>query len=494
MNLASLLSASARRAPEAVAVVDLHGPTTYGELDREAGRFASRFGALGVQPGDRVAIWAEKSARTIAAMQGALRIGAAYVPVDPLSPVPRALMVMQDCKVRCVVTTSAQAARLEGLDDAAVVTLDGPSESEADEALAPPTEPWPPGDDRLAYILYTSGSTGRPKGVCISHTNAWAFIEWAHDTIRPGPEDRFSNHAPFHFDLSVLDLYVAFMCGARVCLVPDGTSYLAANLLRFLDEHQITVWYSVPTALIMMMDKGLLEQDRPWLRVVLFAGEPFPLAPLCRMMERWPDKRFLNLYGPTETNVCTAWELPEPPHGLDAIPIGTAASGDTVWAEDEDGNRVGPGGRGQLVAAGPTVMLGYWGKAQQGAAPYYTGDRVRVLEDGVYEYIGRMDNMVKIRGHRVELGEIEHALESHEAVREAIAAVREIEGDKFLVAYLLGEPDHTPPSLLKVKRLLSQKVPRYMIVDRIFHFDEFPRTRNGKVDRRRLAEWPLTRG
>lgn len=499
MRLQHLVTQSAMRTPEALAVQAADGAVTYGALDKLANQIGAWLLARGIRPGDRVAIWLPKSATAVAAMQGALRVGAAYVPVDPLSPTARAQMILEDCGVAAVVTKAAwaEAARSAALANAAWLPIDGTVAGHGwDDLAALPDNPLPGLDgspDDLAYVLYTSGSTGRPKGVCISHRNATAFIEWAAATVHATERDRFANHAPFHFDLSVLDLYVAFLVGASVHFVPEGGNYSPESLVDFIGREQITVWYSVPSALMLMMERGrLLETDAATLRVVLFAGEPFPIKHLRELRRRWADKRFLNLYGPTETNVCAAYEV----HELAAaqtqpVPIGTATCGDRVWAVKSDGSNAGVGEEGELFVSGPTVMLGYFGKEPQGDRPYPTGDIVRLEPDGNYVYLGRRDHMVKVRGFRVELGEIEHALLSHAAIKEAAVIVNGAGAEARLVAFLSGM-DTARPSLIGIKEHLADRVPRYMVVDQVRWLSELPRTRNGKIDRLVLSN-ELTR-
>jgi amino acid adenylation domain-containing protein len=344
------------------------------------------------------------------------------------------------------------------------------------------------GDDDLAYILYTSGSTGKPKGVCISNRNALAFIDWATEELNATSTDRFSNHAPFHFDLSVLDLYSAFRAGAAVCLIPDGMSYVPKKLVSFILREKITIWYSVPSVLILMMEQGgLLDlQDLPF-RAILFAGEPFPIKHLRRLYEHWSELRFLNLYGPTETNVCTFYELEGTElNRLKPVPIGRACSGDRVWAVKSDGMEAKPGEEGELMVSGPTVMLGYWGKTPHNGKPYATGDLVRLEENGNYEYLGRRDHMVKVRGHRVELGDIEAALAEHPKLDDVVVVVADSGMDARLIAFVKST-GNGKPTLLDVKRHCAERLPRYMIVDDVSFLNEIPRTRNGKIDRLRLT-------
>lgn len=486
MILRDLVIESARRAPEAVAVRGPEGALSYEALDRLADALGWALAERGVGVGDRVGLWLEKSGLAIAAMQACLRLGAAYVPLDPTSPSSRVVTIIGDCELRALVTTSARAERLsEALPTLACLCVD--DERWRHGSLDPlPLAPRSASD--LAYVLYTSGSTGHPKGVCISQENALAFVRWAAQALHASASDRFANHAPFHFDLSVLDLYVAFLVGATVSLVPEGMSYMPAQLVRFVAEERITVWYSVPSALILMMeDGGLLEAEALALRCIAFAGEPFPIKPLRRLRRRWPDLGLLNLYGPTETNVCTYYEVHDIPDDQGhPVPIGAACSGDEVWAVKPDGTRCEANEQGELQVSGPTVMLGYWGGAPQGQRPYATGDIVRLLPDGNYVYVGRADHMVKIRGHRVELGEIEAALQQHQEVREAAVVLHGSGMHARLVAFVASH-DGEPVPLLFIKRHCAERLPRYMIVDDVLHVDALPRTGNGKVDRRELA-------
>lgn len=492
--LHELVARSAARDPNAVAVRAGDDRLTYGELDALANRIAHWLVAHGVGPGDRVAVWLPKGTSTVAAMQGVLRVGAAYVPVDPLSPPVRARIILEDCAVKAVVTKAAwaEAALNEELANVPCLPLDAPFRGNAWadlDACSTAALPDPPRTQHdLAYILYTSGSTGRPKGVCISHRNALAFIDWAVETVNAKPSDRFANHAPFHFDLSVLDLYAAFCAGGTVHLILEGGNYSPQSLVELIDREQITVWYSVPSALILMMDHGgLLDRTAPSLHTVLFAGEPFPLKHLRRLRRHWATKRFLNLYGPTETNVCTAYEVFDLDDEQTTIPIGTATCGDEVWAVKEDGVRAAVGEEGELICAGPTVMLGYWGRDPQGEHPYPTGDIVRLAADGNYHYVGRRDHMVKVAGFRIELGEIESALLAHPDVHEAAVLVRGEGASAKLVACLSARADERP-SLVQIKQHCANRLPRYMVVDQVRWLPSLPRTRNGKIDRLTLTQ------
>jgi amino acid adenylation domain-containing protein len=489
-----LLLESAERTPDAPAVRASGREVSYRQLDAMANQAASALAAAGVARGDRVGIWLDKSAAAVAAMQGALRLGAAYVPVDPLSPAPRAATILSDCAVAAVVTSADRAASAES-SDRRVLTVD-----EADGALHIGGAPAPAssrrastgGEDDLAYILYTSGSTGKPKGVCISHRAALAFIDWAVGLVGARPADRFSSHAPFHFDLSVLDLYAPFSVGACVCVIPEASSYSPKHLVAFLEREQITIWYSVPSALVLMIEHGgLMALERLPLRHLLFAGEPFPIRYVRALRERWPALPMHNLYGPTETNVCTAFTVGDiEPERTRPVPIGSATCGDRVWAVTDDGREAGVGEEGDLRVSGPTVMLGYWGHPPQGDHPYATGDQVRRLDADTFDYIGRRDHMLKVRGHRIEAGEVEACLMTHGGVAAAAVVIGGEGLNARLVAFLVadGSPGGGTPSLIEIKQHCAARLPRSMIVDAVRWLPEMPRTANGKIDRRLLKQ------
>jgi amino acid adenylation domain-containing protein len=483
-SLHSLVIEAAGRYPDRLAVTAPDGELTYAELDRRANTLAGKLAGLGVGRGDRVVIWTEKSCGAIAAMQAVLRLGASYVPLDGATPVARAGLVARDCAAKAVCVPTERLATITGELAGTVGYVD----IELDALGAEPNRyDQPVGPDELAYILYTSGSTGVPKGVCLTHRNARSFVDWAATELEVGPDDRLANHAPLTFDLSVLDIYAAFAAGASVHLIAKELAYAPTQLVEFVRGQRISIWYSVPSVLTLMMRTGgLLDEPAPEaLRIVLFAGEPFPI-PHVRRLASWTSARLLNLYGPTETNVCTYHEVRAEDLTRDRpVPIGRASCGDVVWAVKPDGSRAGLGEEGELLVDGPTVMAGYWGREPH-RGTYPTGDVVRVLAGDAYDYVGRRDHMVKVRGHRIELGEIEATLNAHPDVHDAAVVVT---GEGMLAnleAFVVPVEGRTP-GVLGLKRHCAQSLPTYMIVDKVHLVPELPRTRNGKVDRARLA-------
>jgi amino acid adenylation domain-containing protein len=507
---------AARRWPDNVAVVEPGGgQVRYRELASLADRLRDRLVALGVRPGDRVGMYLPKSIDAVATIYGILETGAAYVPVDPGAPLERNAYILHNCAVKAVVLEQGFAARLrdelEGLGALPRLLLidgagGGPGLRRAlDDAdghgTASASATFPSASGDLAYILYTSGSTGKPKGVMLSHENGVSFVEWCSEVFEPRPSDRFSSHAPFHFDLSILDIHVSLKHGATLVLVGEEVGKDPVRLAPLIASERISIWYSAPSILALLAQYGRLEeQDYSHLRLVLFAGEVFAAKHLRALTAQLPKPRYFNLYGPTETNVCTFYEVktPIPEDRVTPPPIGRSCSHLRGKVVDPEGHVIRAGDEGELCVSGRGVMQGYWGLPEQttrgfltdaaGVRWYKTGDIVVEGPDRNYTYLGRRDRMVKRRGYRVELGEIEAALYQHSAIKEAaVIALPDEEAGVRITAFLsCREPMR--PSLIELKRFCSERLPLYMIPDTFSWQPTLPKTSTDKTDYQRLKE------
>jgi amino acid adenylation domain-containing protein len=516
--LHQLLTETATQKPDAEAVRLLDEALTYAELERLSNQLAHALIQTGVVPGDRVGIYLHKSPAGIASIFGVMKTGACYVPIDPNAPGLRVVEIARQCSFRALITSSLlyekySAAFHDECPMAAIFFID-----KAPDAGVPvpafifadslPIQPAVPPvvnviDQDLAYILFTSGSTGRPKGVMLSHLNALTFINWASDTFAISAADRLSNHAPWNFDLSVFDIFAAVNAGAAISLVPEGLSAFPVQLSSFIQDQRITIWYSVPMVLTMLATHGKLHgRDMSRLRLILFAGEVFPIKHLRNLRRILPQQRMANLYGPTETNVCTWYEVGQIPEDQTTpVPIGKACANMAVIAIDEAGMPVlEPGKEGLLYGRGSNVMQGYYGRPSESAACfianpfasgrdeklYCTGDWVTIDENGDYLLIGRKDHMIKTRGYRVELGEIEAVMVAHPAVKEAVALAIPDEAIGNAIRAIVTADDGNSIDATELKRHCAEKLPSYMVPEEIEFCEALPRTGNGKVDRQRL--------
>lgn len=517
IGLHQFLDQSAQVRPQHTAVEEDEGATiSYQELNVLANRLRDRLYHLGVRPGDRVGVYVHKSIDAVASIFGVLKSGAAYVPVDPSAPVARNAYILNDCSVRAVVIEKSFEERLRAEMGSSGETipfllLEGsgggrPLKQTLDELQE--VDPASIGEtavvsaDDLAYILYTSGSTGKPKGVMLSHQNAISFIDWCSEAFEPDETARFSSHAPFHFDLSILDLYVPIKHGATLVLIGSELGKDPGRLAALISQKRITSWYSTPSVLSLLAQYGKLQQhDYSGLRTVLFAGEVFPIKHLRALKKLLPEPSYFNLYGPTETNVCTFYEIPGDiaEERSQPYPIGKVCSHFQALVIDEQGQAVAAGQEGELCMSGAGVMQGYWNLPERSAAAflidpagrrwYKTGDIVVEEADGNYTYVGRRDRMVKKRGYRAELGEIEAGLYRHPAVKEvAVIALSDEENGVRIKAFLSCKESVNRPSLIELKRFCAENLPSYMIPDLFAFWETLPKTSTDKIDYQKLKE------
>jgi amino acid adenylation domain-containing protein len=526
--LQGLLTEAAARQPQRPALAAGGCLLTYRELDRLSNKMARALLRLGVEPGDRVGLLATKSAASVAGIYGVLKARGCYVPLDPKAPAQRLSYLVRDSGTVVILTDEARmpvatalVGNVPGLRAVVMASSPGLPEHAAEPAIATAQStaivPWAavvtePGDPLpeeratetdLAYILYTSGSTGTPKGVMISHRNSLTFVEWAAAAAGLSEEDRVCSPAPLHFDLSVFDVFATCHAAACLAVIPDGGATFPVSIAEWLELEQISVWYSVPSVLTLLACFGNLRRfDLSRLRTVIFAGEVFPPKYLARLMAELPHRRYLNWYGPTETNVCTAFEVPAGRAEEGPIPIGKPCANTEVFAVTSEGRRVSrPGEVGELYVRGPSLMRGYWGlpaksrealvrnpfRADHDDLVYRTGDLVTLEPAGNYIYLGRRDLMVKVRGYRVELEEVEAAMARHPVIREA--AVLPLP-DELLGIRLRAVVSADGAGNLTCDEVLNhcrQLLPSYMVPDIVEFRAALPRTSTGKVDRASLA-------
>ncbi len=524
--LQHLLTESAARWPDKEAIRFEGQGLTYAQLDVLTNQVARALQAADVRRGDRVGIYVHKSLASVISVFGIMKAGGVYVPLDPNAPAKRLTYITRNCDIKVLLTSTEKLATVpqffaEGTPLETLVLTDNQKQAAVDLPQATRLITWDlvraqadgpvPAtgaiETDLAYILYTSGSTGDPKGVMISHRTIFTFINWCYETFKMTENDRVTSHAPLHFDLSTFDIYVTIKAGGTVVLVPEKLSIFPVQLVRLLQDERITVTYMVPSILSLMVNYGKLsDHDLSALRTVLFAGEVFPIKYLRQLVTAIPHADYYNLYGPTETNVCTYYQVqPEDlaPERTQPVPIGIACENIEVFAVNEQGQLItGPGQEGELWVRGSCVAQGYWGdpqKTAKGFVPntfqphfnevaYRTGDIVVLAEDGLnWLYVGRRDHMIKSRGYRIELGEIEATLHSHQGVKEAavVAIPDDLIGNRIKAFVVPLEGNGL--SKKELEMYCGRQLPRYMVPESIEFRDELPKTSTGKIDRPLLA-------
>ncbi|WP_189600597.1 non-ribosomal peptide synthetase [Streptomyces lateritius] len=485
--------ARVEEAPDSVAVVVAGVETSYAELNLRANRLAALLRGRGVGPGMRVGLCLRRNVDLPTAILAVLKTGAAYLPLDPASPAGRVAEIAADADVR-VVVAHAEAGQAVSEVDAPVVTLD---EVRAELAALPAHNPplaARPGD--VAYVIYTSGSTGKPKGVLLEHRGVVNFIDSTRELFELTPADRVLGFASATFDVSVFETFSALLTGARLYLVTDEERLSVDQLQSLMEQHGITVIDLPPTVMPLLAPEKFTE-----LRIAFVGGESFS----GELVNRWnPGRRLFNGYGPTECTVTMIVE--ECPGSWEASPpIGLPMANHVAHVLDRELRPVPVGVPGELVIGGAGLAVGYLNRdeltAQKfiadpfGTAPggrlYRTGDLVKRLPDGRLVFLGRIDQQVKIRGLRIELGEVESALTGFDGIGPvSVQAWTDDNGAKHLVGYLTGVTEQQVPA---VREHLGTLLPSYMIPSYFVVLDELPVTSSGKVDRRRLPAPDLSR-
>ena len=508
INLITVFDRAVAEFSEEIAVKSRSFTFSYKEFYNASCHFAAQLNRLGTQQGERVGMCLERSAEMVVGIFGILRLGAVYVPTDPTNPPERIITLYKDAEVRFVVTTSALAGFVKGLGFVPVVPVI--------EILAVKCISFPdikPTDN--AYILFTSGSTGLPKGVMVNHRSVVNMIEYMHDHYPISCGEVVLLKSPYTFDASVWEMFGWMLMGGMLYVADAGDEKDPIRLLRLISEQRVNFLLFVPSMLSAFLDyyaTTAYKNTHDSLKWVLVGGEVVPV-PLVERFYQWFDGekvKLINVYGPTETTVFATTYLCDPYKKYNKLPIGEAVTNDFIYILNDKLEAVSPGEEGEICIGGAGVANGYLNRPELTAEKfvpdpfagvgnmYRTGDIGRQLENGLFDYIGRHDFQVKLRGLRIEMGEIEHALQQIPELKENIVVfAKDQYGDDCLVAYVKpyefadNAPQNTfymaDPDLVKfINSKLSLFLPLYMLPSEIVICRFFQLTKHGKIDRNAL--------
>ncbi|MFI6303595.1 amino acid adenylation domain-containing protein [Amycolatopsis thailandensis] len=485
-TLASLIDRQVARTPHAAAVVFEGEVLTYREFGTRAQRVAKALARRGIGPGSKVALTIPRSLELVIAIHAVTGSGAAYVPVDPDYPAERIAYLLEDSAPDAVLTAS----EVSGLAAA--------DEEDGGEPIRPPHA----GDP--AYVIYTSGSTGRPKGVVVPHSAIVNRLLWAQDRYPLGPGDSVLQKTPASFDVSVWEFFWPLLAGARLVVAKPGGHRDPAYLAGLIRTEEVTTAHFVPSMLTMFLSDPAAAGCTS-LRRVLCSGETLPSAVARRFTELLPRSELHNLYGPTEAAVDVSHRRFDPAEDAETVAIGEPVRDTRLYVLDPARRPVEPGAIGELYIAGAQLAWGYHGKpgltadrfvpcpfAAPGERMYQTGDLVRARPDGALDYLGRSDDQVKVRGFRVELGEIESALLAHDSVGRAAAVLSEdVPGDQRLVGYVTAADGHPVLDGASLRAFVAKSLPEHTVPMAVVVVGDLPVTAHGKLDRKALppVDW-----
>ncbi len=466
---------------------------TYQELDEKSSQLARYLQDLGVGPEAIVGVFVERSLEMVIALLGILKAGGAYLPLDPDLPADRLAYMVEDAEVELILT---QSDLLDIIPAAGVAhPLNLVAAWSLIEQLSSEPLPQTAGPENLAYVIYTSGSTGKPKGVQIEHRNVVNFITAMQQQPGISPDDILLSVTTLSFDISILEIFLPLLSGAQLVIADRLTAADGQQLSKAVNQTQATILQATPTTWSMLIEAGW--QYTPTLRKALCGGEALSFELAQAILER--NAELWNMYGPTENTIWSSVKRIEP--GYFPITIGRPIGNTTFYVLDPARRPAPIGVAGELYIGGNGVARGYLNRPEltddrflpdpytswsNSGRMYRTGDLVRYLADGNVEYLGRIDFQVKIHGHRIELGEVEAVLSTHQQVREVVVSVHSNQNDQFLAAYIVPEDNEHHPSTTALRDFLRTKIPDYMIPSSFVILEEFPLTHNRKIDRKGL--------
>jgi amino acid adenylation domain-containing protein len=495
-TVATLFEGIAKDHPDDVALVQGDIELTYAELNRRANVLAHRLRLAGVALETLVPCCLERSIEMIVAFLAVLKAGAAYVPIDPTYPEARRQLIFEDAGAQVLLTCSSLISALEPSEFTRIVALDDQSEGVASSGsegnphqVAGPTN--------LAYVMYTSGSTGRPKGAMVEHRGIVRLVRGA-NYCHFGPDETFLQFAPPSFDASTFEMWGALLNGGRLVLMPPESSSLE-DLVRTVRQHGVTTLWL--TAGLFHLTANEYPGGLPTLRQLLAGGDVLSPRHVRLFLEHAPQTTLINGYGPTENTTFTCCHIMRPGDALpESIPIGKPVSNTRVYILDQDMNPVAPGEIGELYAAGDGVARGYLNAPDATSSKfltdlftdqprqrmYRTGDLARWRSDGSIEFVGRLDNQVKVLGYRIEPAEIESVIQRHEQVRQACVVAQTDNGSKRLAAFFV--PSDFAPTPQELRDFVASLLPQHMVPAFFVSLPSLPLSKHGKVDRAALAE------
>lgn len=530
------IDAAADHRPDAPAFRFGQQELTYAQLVMRSNQLANWLIEEGLRPGDRVGIYLHRCLESVIAVYGVFKAGGAYVPLDPNAPIPRTTQLIQNCGIRHLLSSKNQRRQLPEILSASPnlqAILAYPMEDAAKavswdqlDNLATHAPDIRQLESDLAYIMYTSGSTGQPKGIMHTHASGMAYARLSSDLYALQANDIVGNHCALHFDMSTLGYFSAPMAGATTVLISDAHTKFPLSLLQLIAREKISVWYSVPLALTQLLQTGQLKDyDLSALRWVLFGGEPFPPAQARELMAQLPQASLSNVYGPAEVNQCTYYNFSSPPTNDESLPLGYVWNNTEVLIVDDNDQPVAAGEIGELLVRSATMMQAYWNAPELNEKAFFhrhrfggftetfyrTGDLVctsagrtptekfeppinrqpsfgqdTVAEQRVLLFQGRKDRQLKIRGHRIELEEVEHIVNALPMVRHSVVFPVPKGEEGFLLELLIESEEKQDAR--ELRRVLAQHLPAIALPQKIHFTKALPRTAAGKIDRKAVRQ------
>jgi amino acid adenylation domain-containing protein len=493
----------------------------YNQLLKASNKLGNYLRQANLNRQDRVAIYLKRSPKSIIAMLGVLKADGICVVIDGKAPSKRLHLVIEDCSpsaIICDKTTANRVAELlPGLNYRPLIIILGEKQDLSIDSGEPPAYQdlidqqsdhipnYQNIDTDIAQIIYTSGSTGKPKGVMISHLNIVNYIDWAVGEFQICQDDVILGTAPFHFDMSTFDIFCSLKAGCTFCITPDTYLLFPKKLIGLIDQQKVTIWKGISSLLMYLaITHSLDNNDIPTLKKIIFAGEVFSTKYLIEWMKRYPEKKFYNGYGPSEsTGMSTFYKVENiPKDPKEQIPIGKACSNCEVILLNEDLSMTEIGRTGEICIRGSGVSCGYWNDPAKTREVFITNPLTDRTSDRIYKtgdlgvcdkngnitFIGRKDQQVKWMGYRIELGEIESTLISFDEINDAVVFLHQnssSEAEKELIACV--EALENSDLILTLDKL-SKHLPHYMVPKKLIPVDKIPRSDRGKVDRKKLLK------